>query len=339
MKPVALWIRERQGVLASYALCALLFVIGTMHSSGFASGSNIRQMLVFASFVGFAALGQTLVIIAGGLDLTIPWLMAFGGIELSRLAAGGMPAVPAIAVVVAIGACIGLINGIGVTWLRIVPIVMTLAMGGLVQAYLLAVGELQSTGDQVPPVAVHMASNRVGPFPVVAIIWLGFAIATGIVLTRTAFGRRVHAVGANDTVARLSGVNVALVRIVTYTISGAATTFGGVVLSGYVGTTYLDIGGPYLFTSIAAVIIGGASILGGSGTYWGTVAGALTLTVLSALLPLFRLSNASLEIVYGIVILIGVWLASRGHQMVGRLWRRALALPDNTQGGPGDVTA
>ena len=339
MKTIGSWIRERQGVVASYALCAVLFVIGTIHSAGFASGSNIRQMLVFASFVGFAALGQTLVIIAGGLDLSVPWLMAFGGIELSRLHSGGMPAVPAIVIVVAIGTGIGLLNGIGVTKLRIVPIVMTLAMGGLVEAFLLAVGELQSTGDQVPSVAVHLASNRVGPFPVVAVVWLAFAIGTGIVLSRTAFGRHVHAVGANDTVARLSGVNVSRVRILTYAISGATTAFGGVVLAGYVGTTYLDIGGPYLFTSIAAVIIGGASILGGSGTYWGTVAGALTLTVLSALLPLFRLSNAGLEIVYGIVILVGVWMASSGHQLVGRLWRRGLALPDKTQGGAGDVTA
>ncbi len=333
MRTLVPWIRERQGVVAAYVLCAVLFLIGTIHSSGFASGSNIRQMLVFASFVGFAALGQTLVIIAGGLDLTVPWLMAFGGIELSRLSAGGMPAVPAIALVVAIGGAIGLLNGIGVAWLRIVPIVMTLAMGGLVQAFLLAVGELQSTGDQVPPAAVHLASNRLGPFPVVAVVWLAFAVAMGTALARTAFGRHVHAVGANETVARLSGVNVTLIRILTYTISGATTTFGGVVLSGYVGTTYLDIGGPYLFTSIAAVIIGGASILGGSGSYWGTVAGALTLTVLSALLPLFRLSSAGLEIVYGLVILIGVWMASTGHQLVGRLWRRGLALPDNTQGG------
>lgn len=333
------WLRERQGVVASYALCAVLFVIGTIHSSGFASGSSIRQMLVFASFVGFAALGQTLVIIAGGLDLTVPWLMAFGGVELSRLSAGGMPAVPAIALVVAIGTGIGLLNGIGVTRLRIAPIVMTLAMGGLVQAFLLAVGELQSTGDQVPPAAVHLAGNRVGPLPVVAVVWLVFAIVTGIVLSRTAFGRHVHAVGANDTVARLSGVNVSLIRVLTYAISGATTTFGGVVLSGYVGTTYLDIGGPYLFTSIAAVIIGGASILGGSGSYWGTVAGALTLTVLSALLPLFKLSNAGLEIVYGVVILIGVWMASNGHQLIARLLRRGLALPDNTQGGAGDATA
>ena len=236
-----------------------------------------------------------------------------------------MPAVPAIAVVVVIGTAIGVLNGIGVTWLRIAPIVMTLAMGGLLQAYLLGVGELQSTGDQVPSVAVNLASNRLGPVPVVAVVWLVLAVGTGLVLSRTAFGRHVYAAGASQNVARLSGVNVSGVRILTYAISGATTTFGGIVLAGYVGTTYLNIGGPYLFTSIAAVIIGGASILGGSGSYWGTVAGALTLTVLSALLPLFRLSNAGLEIVYGMVILVGVWMASTGHQLAGRLSQRALS--------------
>jgi ribose transport system permease protein len=113
-------------------------------------------------------------------------------------------------------------------------------------------------------------------------------------------------------VASLSGVRVGRVRLLTYVVSGAISAFAGVVLSGYVGSTYLQIGAPYLFTSIAAVVIGGTSILGGRGSYWGTVAGAMTLTVLSAMLPLFHLSNAGLEIVFGVVILIGVALARFG---------------------------
>ncbi len=333
MTRVSGWVRERQATVSAYALCAVLFVIGTVHSSGFAAASNIRQMLVFASFVGFAALGQTLVILAGGLDLSVPWLMAFGGIELSRLSASGVPAIPAIVIVVAIGLVIGVVNGLGVTWLRVAPIVMTLAVGGLIQSYLLAVGQLKSTGDQVPAAAADLASNRLGPAPVIAVVWLVCAIVAGVVISRTAFGRRVTAAGANDVVATLSGIRVARVRVATYAISGVAATFGGVVLSGYVGTTYLDIGAPYLFTSIAAVIVGGASILGGRGTYWGTVAGALTLTVLSALLPLFKLSTAGLEIVYGIVILAGVWLSSSGRTALAGLRRDSPQLPRTQEVG------
>jgi ribose transport system permease protein len=278
-------------------------------------------MIVFSSFVGFAALGQTFVILAGGLDLSVPWLIAFGGIELSRLSASGTPPLLGIVIVVAVGMVIGLINGAGVTLLRIPPIVMTLGVGGLVQAYLMAVGQLQTTGDQVPHLAVALAANHAGPVPVVMIVWLVLAVIAGAVLHRTVYGRTIHAVGASDVVARLSGIRVSRVRLLTYVISGATSGFAGVVLAGYVGTTYLDIGGPYLFTSIAAVVVGGASILGGRGTYWGTVAGALTLTLLSTILPLFKLKAADLDIVYGVVILVGVWLATRSASITAGLRR------------------
>jgi ribose transport system permease protein len=218
---------------------------------------------------------------------------------------------------------IGLLNGVGVTVLRIPPIVMTLGAGGLVEAYLMAVGQLQSTGDQVPRLAVELAANKAGPVPVVTIAWLALAVVASVVLSRTAYGRYVHAVGASDTVARLSGIRVGRVRLLTYAVSGATSAFAGVVLAGYVGTTYLDIGAPYLFTSIAAVVVGGASILGGRGTYWGTVAGSMTLTLLSTILPLFNLSSADLDIVYGAVILVGVWLATNGT-VLSNAFRRAI---------------
>jgi ribose transport system permease protein len=255
--------------------------------------------------------------------------MAFGGVQLSHWASDGIPGLLAIVLVVAAGTLIGVVNGIGVAKLRIAPIVMTLAVGGLLQAYILAVGLLKSQGNQVPAAAVDLASNRIGPFPLVALVWLVAAIGVGVLLARTALGRRIHAVGANDVVAELSGIDVGRTRLITYAISGGASAFAGIVLSGYVGTTYLDIGGPYLFTSIAAVIVGGASILGGRGTYWGTVAGALTLTVLSAMLPLFHLSEAGLKVVYGVVILAGVWLSTSGGAAIGALRSRRARTPSS----------
>lgn len=322
MTAVKTFVRERQATVSAFVLCLVLFLIGWLHTSGFGSQSNIRQMLVFASFVGFAALGQTLVVLAGGLDLSVPWIMALGGIQLSHWSAEGIPGVPAILLVVLLGTAVGFVNGFGVAKLRIAPIVMTLAVGGLVQAYLLSVGLLKSQGNQVPKAAVDLAANRIGPVPVIAIVWLVAAIGVGILLARTGLGRRILSVGANEVVADLSGMDVRRTRLVTYCISGGASAFAGIVLSGYVGTTYLDIGGPYLFTSIAAVVVGGASILGGRGTYWGTVAGALTLTVLSAMLPLFHLSDAGLKVVYGLVILVGVWLSTSGASMIGQLRAR-----------------
>lgn len=316
--------RVSVSTVSAFVLCAVLFVVATINSSGFASGNNVRQLLVFASFIGLAALGETLVVLSGGLDLSVPWLMAFGGIQLSHWASKGMPGGVAIALVVVAGAVIGLVNGIGVTWLRIPPIIMTLAVGGLVQAYLLSLGlsRTKGAGSGVPAAAVNVATDRLGPLPAVTWVWLVVAIVVGLVLARTAAGRRLYAVGSNEEVARLSGIDVSRVRLAAYAVSGSAAAFAGVTLAGYIGSTYLDIGAPYLFASIAAVVVGGASILGGRGTYWGTVAGALTLTLLSAMLPLFHLSDAGLKVVYGVVILAGVWLSQSGGVLLSRLRRR-----------------
>ncbi|HEX7083465.1 MAG TPA: ABC transporter permease [Gaiellaceae bacterium] len=303
-------LRQRAPTVSAYVLSAALFIAATAYTPGFAAPTHVRQLLIFASFVGFAALGQTFVILAGGLDLTVPWLMAFGGIQLSHwTGTTGLPGWVNIILAVAAGCGVGLVNGIGVAFLRVPPIIMTLGVGGLVQAYLLSIGLLQSQGNRIPQIAVTVAYGKVGPVPVIPLIWLGVAIGASVILSRTAFGRRLYAVGSNDVVARFSGVNVMGVRIATYAVSGATSVFAGILLSGYIGTAYLDIGAPYLFASIAAVAVGGASILGGRGSYWGSVAGALTLTFLSAMLPLFNLNNAALDIVYGAVIIVGVYLS------------------------------
>jgi ribose transport system permease protein len=311
---LTLVLRQHATTISAYALAVALFLVATGYSPGFAGGSHLRQLFIFAAFIGFAALGQTIVVLAGGLDLSVPWLMAFGGIQLAHWSgSNGLPDWLNIVLLVLVGAGVGLINGIGVTLLRVPPIVMTIAVGGLVQAYLLAIGLLQSTGNQAPHAAVSIAYGKVGSVPVIPLIWLAVAMLTSVLLARTPFGRGVYAAGANDTVARLSGIKVAQVRVTTYVISGAVSVFAGILLAGYIGTSYLDIGQPYLFASIAAVAIGGASILGGRGSYWGTVAGALTLTVLSDLLPLFHLRQPALEVVYGVIILVGVYLARLGR--------------------------
>lgn len=298
--------RRLSATAAAYVVCAALFAFATVHSSSFASAGHVRQLLVFASFIGFAGLGETLVILGGGLDLSVPWLMALGGMQLSIWASGGMPSGVAILLLVAIGAVIGIVNGLGVTLLRIPPIIMTIGTGALVEGYLMKVGLNSSSAVTAPKAAQTLVENHVAGIPVVALVWLGAAVVTWWVLKRTVFGRSLYATGANDTVARLAGTRVIAVRVTTYAASGAAAVFAGILLAGYIGQAYLNMGAPYLFSSIAAVAIGGASVLGGSGSYWGTVAGAGTLTILAALLPTFNLSDAALNIVYGLVILLAV---------------------------------
>ena len=137
-----------------------------------------------------------------------------------------------------------------------------------------------------------------------------------------AFGRHLYALGTSATVAEFSGVPTLRTTVLAYTFSGFTAALAGMLLTGYSGQAYLGMGDPYLFTSIAAVAIGGASILGGSGHYIGTIAGACLLTILTALLPALNLSSGALLIVYGVVILVTVSLASEAAPKL-LFWRRS----------------
>jgi ribose transport system permease protein len=296
--------------VAAYVLAGVIFVGATIYNSGFASGGNIRQILIFSALLGIAALGETLVILGGGMDLSVPSVITFAGITIGKFTGPShWSGVAGISLLVVIGAVIGLVNGIGVTKFRIPPIIMTLAVGGLVTSYVEATGSLQSTASGVPGVVKTLAQGKIGPVPLVVILWIVLAILTGIVLRHTPFGRFLFAVGSNPIASNFAGIQVARTRITTYVISGCASVVAGILLAGYLGTSYLSMGTPYLFGSIAAVALGGAVISGGRGSYWGTVAGALTLTLLTGVLPLLHLNTDDLDIVYGLVILGGVVLA------------------------------
>jgi ribose transport system permease protein len=161
------------------------------------------------------------------------------------------------------------------------------------------------------------------------LIWLVLAIAATLMLSRTAFGRYLYAQGTSATVAEFSGVPTLRVTVLAYTLSGLTAAAAGMLLTGYTAQAYLGMGDPYLFTSIAAVAIGGASILGGSGSYIGTIAGALVLTILTGLLPALNLSNGALLVVYGVVILVTVSLASDALSDFIAVVTRSLGRRDN----------
>jgi ribose transport system permease protein len=186
---------------------------------------------------------------------------------------------------------------------------MTMSVNVITQGLLLIV-----TRGFPPPLApaalTFVAAGKVGPVPIIVFVWIVLAAAIVLIERRTVFGRYLYALGSNRTVATLSGVPVARTIITAYAISGTTAALAGILLTGYSRQAYLGMGDPYLFTSIAAVAIGGASILGGSGSYLGTIAGALVLTVLNGVLPIFRLDAGALKIIYGLVILLAVFIAA-----------------------------
>ncbi len=319
--------RHRAILLAYFGMIVLL-LLTSFFSPGFLAGSHLRSMSVLAAFIGIVALGQTFVIIGAGIDLSVPWVLNCAAILMSLIAGGeNGPLLWAIPLVLAAGMAIGAINGIGVAFFGVPPIIMTLAINVILQGSILVY-----TGGAPPTTAPqliqYLAVGRIGFFPVVVIIWAVLAIAASILLSKTAFGRQLYAVGANATVAEFSGVPIMRTTIATYVISGFTAALAGMLLTGYTAQAYLGMGDPYLFTSIAAVAIGGASILGGSGHYIGTIAGAFVLTILTGLLPALNLSNGALLIVYGVVILVTVSLASDALSEVAAAIRAALGRRD-----------
>jgi ribose transport system permease protein len=251
-----------------------------------------------------------MVIIGGGIDLSVPWLLNCAAVMTTAITKSHdgvlLWAVP---LILASGAGVGAVNGAGIALLRVPPIVMTLATN-VVLLGLLFIATKGFPPPPAPKALQYIANGRIGPIPVMALVWTALTAIVLVVERMTAFGRYLYATGSNRTVAVLSGVPVVRTTITAYAISGVTAALAGILLTGYAKQSYLGMGNPYLFTSIASVAIGGASILGGSGTYLGTIAGAFVLTILTGLLPIFRLDSGALEVIYGVVILVTVSLAA-----------------------------
>jgi ribose transport system permease protein len=308
---------ESRPVVVSYLVTLILFLTATSLASNFASSNNIQNLLVLASFIGLTGLGQTFVLLGGGLDLSIPSVMTGSAILVSRIADGDNGALwKAIPVAFVLAGIVGVANGVGVAKLNVSPIVMTIGVNGVIQGCVL----LYTNGNGSPAAPsgiVTLAKDGVGPFSYITLLWIVLAIAGTLVLTRSSYGRRLYATGSNPVVARLSGVRTPRVSISTYVISALTASLAGILLLGYTAAPFLSMGDPYLFTSIAAVAVGGTSILGGHGGYLGTIGGALVITLLAALLPILKLSQAALPIIYGVVILVAVSLASGRFSKAG----------------------
>lgn len=300
--------------LVALLLAIVLFIVGGALAPGFTNRDQAVNIVRLAAFLGIIAAGQTLVIISGGegIDLSAGALVTLGAILTYRISNGddGM-VIPALLAVLLAGAAIGLLNGIGIALLKMPPLVITLGMAGVVTGiiYFYTRGELIG---KTPPVMGKLLSQAlVGPIPGVIFLWLLLGAGMWVLLERTTFGKQLFAVGTNRVAARLSGVRVNQVVILTYVLSGALAAFGGFVLLGFTQTVFLNLGQPYLFPSIAAVVVGGTVLAGGKGSYWGTMAGALVLQVVDSLLLALRVEEAYQLVILGTILLALLTLYGR----------------------------
>ncbi len=321
-------LRRHRAILIAYGIAVLLFLIGTLHSSAFASGPQLRSMLIYAGFIGIIGFGQTLCILTGGIDLSVPWVLTGSAVLTSILADGHssrllwiIPLVFALAIVV------GLVNGVGIAYIGVPPIIMTLGMNGTLQGLLLVYtnGGISSTPPQG---LITLTTSHVAGIPFVVVVWIVVAVIACVLLSATSFGRRLYAVGTNARASELAGVRVRRVVVVPYVVSAVCAVVAGLLLMGFNGQAFLTMGDPYLFSSAVAVAVGGASILGGAGHYTGTIAGAIVLTLIASLLQLFNLGAAWLQIGYGVILLATVYLAGVSRSRHHRAGQAAIETAD-----------
>ena len=307
--PISAVLSRRRGLVAAYGIAVVLFTVGTIHSLGFAAPSNLRFLLFSAAVVGIVGFGQGLCILVGGIDLSLPYTMS-GELVLAARFANEHITLPLIIFIIAgLGLAIGLLNGFGIAYLSVPPIIMTLGTQGVLQGLLL----LYTNGSgsaAAPGSLVHFANDEVLGLSLPIWIWFGVIVGATVFLAKTTVGRKLYVIGNNRRAARLAGIKVRRLLFVPYTVSALCGALAGVFLMAYTGGAYLSLGDPYLFESAAAVAVGGASILGGNGNYIGTVGGALALTLMVSLLTLLSVGQAWLNVGYGAILLAALIIAA-----------------------------
>jgi ribose transport system permease protein len=293
-------------VLIAFGFIVVLLILGAMYNRQFLSGLYLLQQLRVASFLGIIATGLMLVILLGHIDLSIPWVVTIGGLAATAVAGWWGPSWTALGVPVALacGALVGLANGFGVAVLRIPSMVFTLGMNAVVQGLVVMYTGGHAPPDQATPILKWLAVRQTLSVPHAVVVWAVVGVLLILALNRTPFGRYVYAIGNSERVAYLSGISTRAVLIAAFVTSGACSAFAGAMLAGYAGKAYQAMGDPYLLPAIAAVVLGGTSILGGQGTYLGTVAGVILITLLESILSVVQIPDAARQIIYGSMIIV-----------------------------------
>jgi ribose transport system permease protein len=308
------WLWQNRALLIPYGLILILLAAAAVRAPGFVSGPNLSQQLVLASYLGIIAGGQTLVILTGGIDLSIAWNLNLAAILLTQLSEQ-MPIFWAAVAALGAASIVGLLNGLGIAYLRIPSLVMTLGMNAVLAGVTLVYTNGSPQGD-APPFSRDVAVGKIsGIIPWALVFWALFSAALIFLLRRTVYGKRLYAIGNNPKAGYLSGVPVRSVLVLTYTLCGLCAGLGGIMLTGYSQQSYLGMGDLYVLPAIAAVVIGGTSILGGSGGYTGTIAGAITVVLLQNVLQIVGIRPAGQQILYGLIILLMLFVYGRNARV------------------------
>ncbi|RKR87091.1 ribose transport system permease protein/putative xylitol transport system permease protein [Micromonospora pisi] len=303
--------RDRTVEAALGTLVVLLLVVAAATSETFFTPTNLTNLLKQMVTTGLLAFGMLVVILTGGIDLSVGSVVAFAGIVTAGLVSG-LPIPLAMAVGIAAGIGFGLVNGVLVARFELAPFVVTLAALTTVRGLAFVYSDVPIAPDD--PAFFTLGSAMVGPIPLTTVIMLVVFGAGGVFLSRTPAGRSIIAIGGNPETVRLAGINVRRHVVLAYTISGACAGLAGVILASRVGIAQPSVGVAFELDAIAACVIGGASLAGGRGTAKATLGGVLVLALINNLLNLYGVQSFWQQVLKGLII-IAVILVQRVNRV------------------------
>jgi len=304
-------------VATAFGCIIALLLVGSFYSPNFLSPEYLLLQLKVGAFLGVIATGMMLVILLGQIDLSVPWAVSLGAMMASAATAyGPLGEFLAIPFGVLCGVTLGLVNGIGVAYLRIPSMIITLAVNAVAQGLMVAYTGGFAPVDSASSAMRFLAAGTTLGVPNAVIVWAITGAAAVFMLKRTTFGRAIYGIGNRESAAYLSGIPTQRVVMLTFALCGGLAAFGGVLLAGYGGKAAQSMGDAYLLPAIAAVVLGGTSILGGRGNYLGTVAGVILITLLQSILSVMQMAEFGRQIIFGVIII--AMLLLYGREVVSR---------------------
>jgi ribose transport system permease protein len=301
----------RRRVLFSYVILLAVYASCIAVNREFLSWNTLRLQLVQATFIGVIAIGETFAILIGQIDLSVPWTITLSAILATNFAVQFDSQWVAFAVVVGVGVGVGLLNTLGVFVLRVHSLIWTLSVNLLLQGVALIYTNAVAPTTRIPPVASFLALGNIGPLPTGFVLWACCAVLAIGALRLLPFGRCVYAIGTRPAAALLSGVRLGRIYVIVFVLSGLCSALVGLLLAGYSSQAYLGMGNDYLMPPVAAVVIGGTPLTGGVGGYVGSIAGALIVVLLQAMLITLNVSEGARQMVFGALLLALAFLFIR----------------------------
>ncbi|MFC5703995.1 ABC transporter permease [Cohnella faecalis] len=291
----------KTGIL--YLIFAVSFLVVGFFVEGFGGLSHLSYLIQIAGFLGIVAAGQNMIMLTGGIDLSCGMIISFCGIVFAQLINSGYGFLGGILLTLLCGSLLGLANGLGVSFLKVPALVMTLATASVYQGISMVMTNGRTSSITAEGFQGWVNDKWFFGFNGVVFTWLVVILVVVFLLTNTKIGKKIYYSGSNMTAAVHSGINPKSVSLFVFTSAGFLYAIVGILLVGFTARSYFTMGNTYQFMSIAAVVVGGTSILGGKGSYLGTIAGALLLTLIQSLLILFKIPYGGQLAAQGAIIL------------------------------------